>query len=116
MLTVIDRQHHAADLHTSPRALSHNRHLAKPELSAIRSQCTINDHPLKAANFSVIDKCNRLDISVLESLNIHRTKSHLSNYQAAEKLQIVVYVTFLLYGKYFIHEVFLEFLFYKFLD
>ena len=67
-----------------------NRHLAKPELSAIRSHCTSNDHPLKSANFSVIDKCNKLDIRVLESLYIHRTKPDLNNYQTAEKLQIVV--------------------------
>ena len=66
-----------------------NRHLAKVELSAIRSHYTSNGHPLKSANFSVIDKCN---IRVLESLYIHKTIQHLNNHQSAEKWQIVVCV------------------------
>ena len=55
------------------------RYLVKPELSAIQSPFTSNDHHLKTANVSVIDKCNRFDIRVLESLYIHKTKSHLNN-------------------------------------
>ena len=62
-----------------------NRHLSKPAFSEIRSHCTSNDNPLKSANSSVIDKCNRLDIRVLESLYIYKTKPHLNNYQTAEK-------------------------------
>ena len=69
---------------------ANNRHLAKRELSAIRSHCTSNDHPLDSANYSIIDKCNRRDIRVLESVCMHKTVPHSNNYQAAEKIQIMV--------------------------
>ena len=87
-----------------------NRYLAKPELSAILSHCASNDHPPISANFSVIDKRNRPGIEVLESSYINKTKPHVNNHQAVEKLQIVAYVTYSI-ARIFLREIIYSFSF-----
>ena len=60
-----------------------NRYLTNPEESAIRAHCHNKDHLLKTSNFSIIGRCNRTDVKLLESLHIIRLK--LNNFHSAEK-------------------------------
>ena len=67
-----------------------NRLLSNPEESAIRSHCYKKDHLFKFSNFSIIDRCNKEDLKLLESLYTHKLQPSLNNYQIPEKLSIAI--------------------------
>jgi hypothetical protein len=67
-----------------------NRPITKPEKSSIRDHCLELDHPIKIQKISILAATSNIsDLRVLESLQIHKCKPALNDYQSAMKLNIV---------------------------